>query len=160
MGKNQDPGSGIRDKHPGSATLTRSLSLLQGMCHRICDHSALFHESSFSSRFCLNLWVWQYFCVAMPYLTIFSPLASTVVKLVQRHAGFKSFKSPVFSWPFLSFFVKWNKNTCFKLAADNVFTIRQRVYFDLCVMSRLVNCKLEHPSIPQTRGAIFTKSNK
>jgi hypothetical protein len=23
IGKNQDPGSGIRDKHPGSATLTK-----------------------------------------------------------------------------------------------------------------------------------------
>jgi hypothetical protein len=24
MGKNQDPGSGIRDKHPGSATLAKT----------------------------------------------------------------------------------------------------------------------------------------
>jgi hypothetical protein len=27
MGKNQDPGSGIRDKHPGSATLAGTTSL-------------------------------------------------------------------------------------------------------------------------------------
>ncbi len=28
------------------------MSLLKGLCHRICDHSVLFHESSLSSRFC------------------------------------------------------------------------------------------------------------
>ncbi len=30
MGKNQDPGSGIRDKHPGSATLSVGISYISG----------------------------------------------------------------------------------------------------------------------------------
>jgi hypothetical protein len=31
MGKNPDPGSGIRDKHPGSATLIREIIFLAFM---------------------------------------------------------------------------------------------------------------------------------
>jgi hypothetical protein len=41
MGKNQDPGSGIRDKHPGSATLKIIiiflLLFLKGQKLRVCN---------------------------------------------------------------------------------------------------------------------------
>jgi hypothetical protein len=52
MGKNQDPGSGIRDKHPGSATLEKMLGRIPTLFQwlRLCK----------PLQFCVP------FCIVMP----------------------------------------------------------------------------------------------
>ncbi len=63
MGKNQDPGSGIKDKHPGSATLVvvHNLYLVIYWIRTVCLRVYYLQVSTYTTLYCLYLWFFSFY---------------------------------------------------------------------------------------------------